>query len=156
MRLTYRPVRSGPHHTDARGSLFEFETLLGVAQRRSMKLRRISLAAYMGGGSKRLVGGLPKATGILPQSEDAMDVAAESLLLIALLSAFLAAIAALVLLRPKTDRAANYFSSLRGFVFLASILSLVCVVLYMTAQHEVGGRSASSTAARQPATFVQT
>ncbi len=85
-----------------------------------------------------------------------MEVAAESLLLIALLSAFLAAIAALVLLRPKTERAANYFSSLRGFVFLASILSLVCIVLYMAAQHEVGGRSASSTAARQPSTFVQT
>lgn len=48
----------------------------------------------------------------------------------------------------------NY--SLRGFVFLASILSLVCIVLNMAAQHEVGERSASSTAARRPSASVET
>ncbi len=83
-----------------------------------------------------------------------MEVAAESLFLIALVSAFLAAIAALVLLRPKTEQGAQ-FQPLRSFVFLGSILSLVCMVLYLAAQHEVGEKSPSNAAANRSSIFVE-
>lgn len=62
-----------------------------------------------------------------------MEVAAVSLLLIAWVGAFLALISALVLLRPKTERLVACPQAMKQFVILASILSLVCIVLYKSA-----------------------
>ncbi len=83
-----------------------------------------------------------------------MEVAAVSLLLIALVGAFLALVAALVLLRPKTERSVAFPQSMKQFVILASVLSLVCIVLYMMAEYATVGSSASIGSTIRPSASI--
>ncbi len=85
-----------------------------------------------------------------------MEVAVVSLLLIALVGAFLAVVAALVLLRPKTERAVEFPDAMKQFVILASVLSLVCIVLYMIAEYATLESNASIGSITQPSASIAT
>ncbi|RTL81022.1 MAG: hypothetical protein EKK29_18860 [Hyphomicrobiales bacterium] len=83
-----------------------------------------------------------------------MEVAAVSLLLIALVGAFLALVAALVLLRPKIERAVEFPDAMKQFVILASVLSLVCIVLYLIAEYATHESSTSIGSITRPSASI--
>ncbi|MEK4031839.1 hypothetical protein WOC76_01690 [Methylocystis sp. IM3] len=84
-----------------------------------------------------------------------MEVAAVSLFLIASVGAFLAVVAALVVLRPQRERAAISPDAMKQFVILASVLSLVCIVLYIIAEYTTIEKSASNGSMIRQSGFVR-